>query len=129
MKRLTVILLLFCYMIPAVGLSVTVHYCGGKFTSISVLASDNPKCACGKKAIKKHCCKDETTIFKIKDTQNLSKTLTPSFSQKFLFLPHSFQVNNHRFPEVSLVSTIPFLHPPPLQKSRSLFLLHGVFLI
>ena len=129
MKKITVILLLFCYLIPAIGLSVKQHYCGGKLASVSILFTDSPSCPCGKKPMKKDCCKDKTKVFKLKDTQNFSKSIVSNFSQTFKFLVQSYPVYNYHFVEVAFQKHLPFAHPPPLQKSEPLYLLNRVFLI
>jgi len=129
MKKITVILLLFCYLIPAIGLSVNQHYCGGKLTSVSILISDSHSCPCGKKTMNKDCCKDKTTIIKFKDTQNFSKKVASNFSQTFKFLVQVFPVYNYNYPAVAFEKHLPFDHPPPLQKSEPLYLLNRVFLI
>jgi hypothetical protein len=77
MKRITVILLMFLYMIPAIGVTVSAHYCGGKVTSVSFNPFDTKhKCPCGSKKMKKDCCKDETTTFKLDDEQQKTKQIS-----------------------------------------------------
>ena len=129
MKRVTVILLLFCYLIPSIGLSVTTHYCGGKLASISFLFSNNHKCKCGKKAMKKNCCQDKTTTFKIDDTQNSSKRISLALFKNYNFLSPAFAVYSINFSQADVERHIAFLRPPPLQKDRPIFLLNRVFLI
>ncbi len=72
MKRIAVIILMFLYLIPAIGVTVSAHYCGGKISSLSLKFADTHKCACGNKAMKKDCCKDETKTFKLKDSHQFS---------------------------------------------------------
>ena len=129
MKKIIVLLLLFCYLIPAIGLSVKQHYCGGKVTSISIIFTDNHSCPCGKKVMKKDCCKDKTIVFKLKDTQNFTKKFASNFSQTSKFVAHIFPVFNYQYDEVAFEKHLPFAHPPPLQKSEPLYLLNRVFLI
>ena len=129
MKKIIAILLMFCYLVPAIGLSVKQHYCGGELASVSILFNDSPSCSCGKKPMKKDCCKDITTILKLKDTQNYTKKLTSSFTQNFKFLVQSCPAFNYNFIEVDFEKQLQNVHPPPLQKSKPLYLLHSVFRI
>lgn len=86
---------MFLYLIPAIGVTVSAHYCGGKITSVSIKLIDTHKCPCGKKAMKKDCCKDEMKVFKLKDVQqkapqfafNLTSTtdLQPVIADNFTF--------------------------------------------
>jgi len=70
MKRITVIFLMFLYLIPAIGVTVSAHYCGGKVTSVS-LNPFNTKhdCPCGSRKMEKDCCKNEISITKLDDKQ------------------------------------------------------------
>lgn len=78
MKRIVIILLMFFYLIPTIGVTVSAHYCGGKVTSVSFMAFDTKhKCPCGSKKMPKDCCKDETTTIKLDDEQQKNQ---PAFS-------------------------------------------------
>jgi hypothetical protein len=70
MKRIVVISLMFLYLITAIGLTVSSHYCDGKITSVSFNPLETEhKCSCGSKKMKKGCCKDETTTIKLSEEQ------------------------------------------------------------
>jgi hypothetical protein len=62
MKRVLSTLLLVCYLFPCLGFTVSTHYCGKKLTSITILPSGVHNCPCGKKSMKKACCKDRIAI-------------------------------------------------------------------
>jgi len=128
MKKIGVIILLFCYLMPAIGLSVTQHYCGGKLVSVSVFSASSPKCSCGKKLMKKDCCEDKIIVLKLKDTQNFAKKVVGNFSQTFKLITQCFPIYNGPAVTLSFEKHLPFSHPP-LQKSESLYLLNQVFLI
>ena len=129
MKKIIVILLLFCYLIPAIGLSVKQHYCRGKLTSVSIIFTENPSCPCGKKPMKKNCCKDKTTVLKLTDTQNISKQVAINLAKTVKVITPNYPVYNFHFAEVAFERHLPFDLPIPLQKSEPLYLLNGVFLI
>ena len=129
LKKIAAILLLCCYLIPAMGLSVKQHYCGGKLASVSIVFFDKPSCPCGKKPMKKDCCKDKTVVLKLKDNQNLAKSIVPNFSQSFKLLIGIFPEYEYHFEGVAVKRHLHFAHPPPLQKSEALYLRNQVFLI
>lgn len=129
MKKASIILLLLCYLMPSIGMSVSVHYCGGKLASVSLMGSAEGRCACGKKPMKKNCCKDKTTTFKIKCSQDLCEQTFVHGDKRFKHLPIVFSTIYLNYISVFSHQRIPFDHPPPLQKEQTIYLLNGVFLI
>jgi hypothetical protein len=129
MKRLIAILLFVCYLIPCFGCSATVHYCGGKVTSISVLSASQSNCKCGKRPMKHGCCKDKTIIVKASDRQNAAKQNTFSAIKIIKYVPHAF-VEYSSCLSIGVDSkTARFTYPPPLQRKVPLFLLNSTLLI
>ncbi len=58
------------YLIPAIGVTISAHYCGGKIASVSINPFDTKhKCPFGSKKMAKDCCKDKTTTIKFDDEQ------------------------------------------------------------
>src|SRR5690606_36904045 len=87
MKRIAVILLVLLYLVPAIGVTVSAHHCGGVITSVSLKMLDfGHKCPCGKLPMKKDCCRDETTTFRLSEEQQ--KTQAPALKA---FSPLSIQ--------------------------------------
>lgn len=128
MRKVIVILLIFIYGFPSLGLSFSLHYCGGELTSFSLGHEDHP-CSCGSKVMKKDCCKDETITFKNDDKQQKTEPITlsifgfyPVNLTKALFFDFSFStlVQNK---EVQVYES-----PPPIRK-QAIFLLNNVFRI
>ena len=129
MKRLIIIMVLICYLIPSFGLSVTSHYCGGKLKSVSLLFSKTLNC-CGTKKMKPGCCKDKVCTFKINDpSQSVSSsTIIPNKVE----LLHSLfctvtplALNSH-----IISKPLPFYnHYPPLGSRQPLYLSNRVFRI
>ncbi len=63
-------------MIPAIGVTLSAHHCGGKITSVSLkFLAFGHKCPCGKKPMKKGCCKDEIKTFKLENEQQKAHPL------------------------------------------------------
>lgn len=127
MKKVTVIFLLLNFLLANTGMAVTMHWCGGKLTSVDYFSSGH-NCPCGKKAMKKDCCKDKTTFLKMKD--DLAKTSQLTFktpSPKFLFaFINVFELVPSAQFQYSVVS---FYHPPPFKPKVPIYLLDRVFLI
>lgn len=73
MKRILSISLLLLYLCINTGLAVSIHYCGGKFSSFSAVNSKKKSCACGKKKMPKTCCKDTKTTLSTDDNQQVPK--------------------------------------------------------
>ncbi|MDZ4759059.1 MAG: hypothetical protein SGJ10_13100 [Bacteroidota bacterium] len=130
MRKIFAILLLFCYLIPAIGLSVSVHYCGGRLASFSIIGTDEAKCPCGDMPMKKDCCKDKTASFKIKDTQRNSKQIIVIVYKGFKQLPiASTPLYGINYTSIFSEQEIQFDHPPPLLNEQAIYLLNQVFLI
>lgn len=68
-KRLLGIFLMFLYLIPTIGITGSVHYCGGEIAAIVILPIDEHPCACGpSEPMEDGCCADKAFSIKIKDT-------------------------------------------------------------
>lgn len=71
MKRFITLVLLIAYSASAIGLSFSLHYCGGHLKNIC-FTSDTEKNCCGKNEHKSHCCKDKHFSAKFKDDHSRS---------------------------------------------------------
>lgn len=114
MKKAAVILFTIYYLVLASGLSINLHYCGGKLKEISFLGEVNEDGCCGKKEKSKGCCNEESTFIKVKDDQfagsavkvliNTTKAIPIAvFSELFIIQdPHSTytSLSNHSPPVV-----------------------------
>jgi hypothetical protein len=98
------------------GLAVSLHYCGGKVSSISIGAKSK-KCACGKKKMAKSCCKDKTATLSIDDDQYSSPINFTVPDNASLLIAQNF----YRFSEQAVKATVNsnstrfyvFKHGPP----------------
>jgi hypothetical protein len=76
MKRILSLVIMVLYLLPALGMTVSTHYCGGKLADVSLFGS-KPKmnCSCGamtsKKQVhfKKKCCEQVTYSLKLGNQQ------------------------------------------------------------
>jgi hypothetical protein len=129
MKKLLITLLMLLYLIPAIGVNVSAHYCGGELAFVSHIFSEKKKCMCNPKKMKKGCCEDKQQTFKIDDTQQKAELLSQKFSSPIYFhvaIPAIFKIPTV-FKSIDRVNYSLF-HPPNLFK-RSIYLLNSVFRI
>lgn len=130
MKKIGIVFLLFFYLIPVIGVTVSAHFCGGKLSSISFISTDKHDCPCGSKAMKKNCCEDINTYIKLKNVQQ--KSLLVSINDFKQPVKNYFSNKSDIF-NVRKISVLNFLystfHPPNSCNSYPLFLLNSVFRI
>lgn len=129
MRKIAVILLLLLYLIPTFGINITVHYCGGEFSSLTFGTTAKNKCACGSKKMKKNCCEDKTFSYEVDNDQAKIQECLLNFSNSFnldLALSASFELCYVCFP--SIVTEYYFYHPPNKVKPP-LYILNQVFRI
>jgi hypothetical protein len=69
MKKIFLITVLFLYLIPSIGITVSAHYCRGELSGISFGAEKQKQCGCKVGAVRKNCCQDVVLSMKIKDDQ------------------------------------------------------------
>ncbi len=80
MKRILSLLIMVLYLLPALGMTVSTHYCGGKLADVSLFGSKSRmSCSCAaitpKKVVfvKRKCC--EQIIYSLKlDNQQLKQS-------------------------------------------------------
>jgi hypothetical protein len=79
MKRFALLLFAFLYLMPAVGFSINVHWCGKKINAVTIghLKADN--CPCGKK-MKRNCCSDFHTFVKLDDSHKAASVVSAAAS-------------------------------------------------
>jgi hypothetical protein len=117
-------------MIPAIGVTVSAHYCGGKVTSVSLNPIDTKhKCPCGSKKMPKNCCKDETTTVKLDDEQQKAQQISCNAVKFTDFQPAI--PTNLTFDYHTPFLTTEFDHSahPPDDLKHPLYIRHRVFLI
>lgn len=130
MKRAWIIFLLFLYLIPAIGVAISSHHCDGKITSVSLKLLDiGHKCPCGKRPMKRNCCKDETKIYKIENEQQKAHQFTLTVFKTFNF--HPVLVDNFAFSyqQPLILSDYSTADHPPNNLKDQLYVRHRVFRI
>ena len=127
MRRIVIILFTVIYILPAIGFSINVHWCGNKVSSITIETTQKNKCACGKK-MKQGCCKDTHTLIKLTDNQKVASTLTIPSS-------NPTEINVFIIPKTGLFFSQPKIsgctsdHAPPYISKQPVYLSCNVFRI
>ncbi len=82
MKRVISLIIMVLYLLPALGITVSAHYCSGKLADVSLLGSKSKMtCACGansakgKVSLKKKCCEQVSFSLKLDNQQLKQSTL------------------------------------------------------
>lgn len=106
-KKSLALLVAFLMLVSNSGFAMTVHYCGGKVSSISSGFGNNETCempvadaeksCCAKKVETNHkkCCSDKTVNLKGKAIDIISKAPTSEFTAPFIapdFAPAAFRL-------------------------------------
>ena len=131
-KNLSILMIAFIYLMVSSGIYISMHYCGGKFRSFSLIYSHaDGGCCCGSKEKNKNCCKDKTLYIKVKDTHKSVDLLkAPDSYEKLIFtglsvldLNYSLVISNTKFPY--------YYHkrPPPTTSSTPLYLNNRALII
>jgi hypothetical protein len=91
MKRILSLIIMVLYLLPALGITVSTHYCSGKLADVSVFGSPSKmKCSCGaeipknKIHFKKKCCEQIVYSLKLGNQQLKQPVLTKSTDSEFL---------------------------------------------
>lgn len=129
MKKATAILLMLLFLISQSGIALSLHWCGGKVTSIDVFSSHAHRCACKKKEMKPGCCKDKTTYFKVKTilAKEASQIEIKQVFSKLFLRPFSKITIGYVYNPVVRIAD--FYHPPPLMPKSPIYLLDRVIII
>jgi len=128
-KKFAVISLLFLYLLPAIGFSVTEHYCCGKRASVSWWGDGGEKCPCGKQKRKKACCQDKVCTFKLHDSQEQAPQITLAGSKTPLLVAETYVTSSICKATQPAIARTKCCHPPPLAADEPLYVLHQVFRI
>lgn len=127
MQKFLVIFFSMLYLTVTSGITMNLHYCGGKLKTVS-LFSNNEKGCCGSKKKSKGCCKDKTKTIKVEENHKASKiteTCNPSVHLVAVLSSHLlFNLLDNN--EANITSNY---HSPPVLYDNPLYLKHRVLLI
>jgi hypothetical protein len=126
MKRITTLLMIALYLIVISGITVSLHFCGGKFESFSFFSEAGTNC-CGGKKMKSDCCKSKTVTVKLTENQqgNPDRAVV---NNPCTFVALNSSVESIAFSAARKNYFLPNHHAPP-DESPPLFLLNRSFRI
>jgi len=101
-KKATIIALIFLYLIPSIGISVTSHFCRGKLAFTSIRFLEVKKCACGSKKMKKGCCENKTQLIKLEDDQQKSQFGSVNFIKLVKYVPYFIRSISPQFVSIAV---------------------------
>ncbi|MEI8111445.1 MAG: hypothetical protein WCH59_10685 [Chitinophagia bacterium] len=124
MKRLFALVLSLSFIAASSGASVSIHYCRGKVSSVSLSILPTAACKCGKKG-KMGCCKTETRLVKLTDNAKQPAFTTAPEMPVIEWAPIASQ---SLLQPVSIAEAfIPISSSPPGSDQLAIFLRNRVF--
>jgi len=128
MKKSLIILFASFYLVLASGLSINLHYCGGKLKDISLFSTSSEDGCCGNKKKSKGCCKEKSAFIKVKNNHfagnNVKVLNSPVKSIPAAIFHQFFEIQNA---EIALTALN--YHAPPLLYDNPIYLKHRVIII
>lgn len=129
-KSFSILLIAVFYLFVSSGLCFSLHYCGGKLKSFSLMSYNTEDgCCCGAKKKRKGCCQEKTVFIKVKDIhKSVTLLKAPHLSENLLYA--SVPILNLNYSISTFDSLFPSYHkPPPLISSTPLYLSYRALLI
>jgi hypothetical protein len=127
-KKASIIILCVFYFLVACGFHISLHYCAGKFKSISLFESKEDNC-CGSKKRSKGCCKEKSVAYKVRDNhQSTGKVVLPGSQAKLLFTALVITDLKIQKPHMDLFA-VPESNAPPFNDPDPVYLLNRSFRI
>lgn len=126
MKRFLVAILAILYITLTSGVVVSVHYCMGKRSNVSIGNFSQKLCGCGPKENKK-CCSSEIKIVKLDDNhQQAQADIQLLAAEQFLpqIIGTIIQINLQEEQPVLFTA-----HAPPVRSGQDILIQHSVFRI
>lgn len=123
MRRIIAILISIFYLIPTIGYSIDIHWCGNRIAKVSFYSSKET--SCGTCATPKKCCKTTHIVVKLKDSQYGSTSL--KINPKILY-QWSTLIERHLPMTIGHNNLVYLLYrPPPLLQKEPIYLTTKVF--
>lgn len=131
-RKTAILLLLFVYLLPAIGVQASVHFCGGEISSIALFNKTEPCCCKSTKQGKyrkmpSDCC--DTKTVQVKNTENqIPASFESSFKApliavlKMFVLPNT-TINNASKKSIFSILSL-WLFKPKLYLSFNAFLFY-----
>lgn len=127
-KKVFSMVLLIVFLMSNIGVTVSMHFCGGLLNSIDIFTFNGHSCKCGKKAMEKNCCKDKTTFLRVKNDLANANQINYKIACPKLIAVFATQTINIPSAQCQY-ATANFYHPPLFKPKTPIYLLDRVFLI
>ena len=128
MRKLLSALLIFLYILPAVGFSMDIHWCGKKLKLVAFDSPHEKKCPC-KKEMPSGCCKDAHVSVKLADNQKIPTQLTIS-NKSFIKIFKAFiSFSVPTLKSHALAFDFTRYHAPPYKSKLPVYLANSIFRI
>ncbi|MGV3631279.1 MAG: HYC_CC_PP family protein [Bacteroidota bacterium] len=130
MKRLPLYILVVFYFLISIRITANVHYCKGKFKSISIVGFTKQKKCCKGTTMAGNCCKDSKFSLKKGDSseKSLSSTVVPKiyfeYAQPLAILTPVYTAEFQKNDEPVRINP-----PPPPAAFPSIYIKNCVFII
>ena len=124
MKRFLALILSLSFFAASSGAAVSIHYCRGKVSSVSLSILPAATCKCGKKT-KMGCCKTETHFIKLTDNAKQTTITTAPAMPVIEWAPIVSQPVMQ--PVIADNSITPIATSPPGSELHSVYLRNRVF--
>lgn len=139
MKRILSLIIMVLYLLPALGMTVSTHYCGGKLADVSLFGS-KPKmnCSCGAMTpknqvlvIKGKCCEQVVYSLKLDNQQLKQSTLDHKSSNSEILEEKQFDFGFIRNTIIGLPEVVLNYAPdlPPGRYKEPIYIQNESFLL
>lgn len=127
MRKITNILFAALYLFISTGFTITVHYCGGEASNVSLVRTygDKDPCGCSDTACEKPCCTDEVHTIKLTDSQKAEAKFVQNSFELIVAVFHAEDILSHGYYKPQIISTnfSGDSSPPSLYLSNCTFLI------
>ncbi len=129
MRSFVLLLSIFIYFISCNGVVYSVHKCGGKEISRTLLKSHSPGCG-GSQCESEGCCENEVHLIKLKDDQSFNTSIVLDGISMDWMLPPSAPIFSTFNTQLSWSKGQEIVEPPPILHPKvPIFLLNRQLII
>ncbi len=107
MRKTTNILFAVLYLFLTTGFTITIHFCGGVVSDISIMRSydDKDPCGCDGSACEKPCCTDEVHTIKLTDSQKAEAKFVQNSFELIVAVFHAEDLLSHEYYKPQIINT------------------------
>jgi hypothetical protein len=128
LKKFALILFSIYYLLPAVGFSIDLHWCGNQVSAVTFSSGSEQTCGCAKK-MAAGCCKSSHISIKLQDNHKTEIQLSaPKNNSVKDIQVATLPVSSLTSSQV-LVFDISGYHSPPPKSKQPVYLANNVFRI